>query len=285
MLLCASHCIDKRAMDGVTTEKGLPVFAEMITMLLVGCSTPMVKDSPPSGTIDVSKIPNAVPQPHYDVLKRSSYQLGGISYQPMATAVGFRQEGTASWYGTKFHGRKTANGETYNLYAMTAAHKTLPLPSYVRVTNKANGRSVVLRVNDRGPFHGDRIIDLSYVAAQKLGFHNKGTASVVVEGIDTFAMVLQDAQAPAAGRRQTTKVPPVLIYVQVAALSNRADALALQKRLQSLVEQSVFVMPQAKENNKLYRVRVGPLVKRSDAIKLGDLLVNASFERGHLVFE
>ena len=270
-------------MGGATTEKGLPVFAGMIMMLVVDCSTPMVKDSPPFGTIDVSKIPNAVPQPHYDVLKRSNYQLGGISYRPMATAVCLPQEGTAFWYGTKFHGCKTANGETYNLYAMTAAHKTLPLPSYVRVTNKANGRSVVLRVNDRGPFHGDRIIDLSYVAAKKLGFHNKGTASVVVEGIDTFAMTLQDAQAPAVG--QTTKVPPVLIYVQVAALSNRADALALQKRLQSLVEQPVFVMPQAKENNKLYRVRVGPLAKRSDAIKLGDLLVDASFERGHLVFE
>jgi rare lipoprotein A len=111
----------------------------------------------------------------------------------LATSSGYKAEGLASWYGTAFHGRETANGEIYSMYGMTAAHKTLPLPCYARVTNLANGRQVVVRVNDRGPFHGDRLIDLSWVAARKLGFARQGTARVRVEGLEPVTAEAVDA--------------------------------------------------------------------------------------------
>ncbi|WP_437882722.1 septal ring lytic transglycosylase RlpA family protein [Pseudomonas sp. LRF_L74] len=142
------------------------------------------RDGAPWWDVDVSRIPDAVPMPHYGAYKANPYTVLGKTYYPINDARRYNATGTASWYGTKFHGQATANGEAYDLYGMTAAHKTLPLPSYVRVTNLDNGRSVVLRVNDRGPFYSDRIIDLSFAAAKKLGYAEVGTARVKVEGID-----------------------------------------------------------------------------------------------------
>jgi rare lipoprotein A len=142
------------------------------------------KDGAPWWDVDVSKIPDAVPMPHYGPVKASPYTVFGKQYYPIPDARRYQSVGPASWYGTKFHGQATANGETYDLYGMTAAHKTLPLPSYVRVTNLENGKSAILRVNDRGPFYSDRIIDLSFAAAKKLGYAESGTARVKVEGID-----------------------------------------------------------------------------------------------------
>ena len=142
------------------------------------------KDGAPWWDVDVSRIPDAVPMPHYGPVKASPYTVFGKQYYPIPDARRYQAVGPASWYGTKFHGQATANGETYDLYGMTAAHKTLPLPSYVRVTNLENGKSAILRVNDRGPFYSDRIIDLSFAAAKKLGYAESGTARVKVEGID-----------------------------------------------------------------------------------------------------
>ena len=142
------------------------------------------RDGAPWWDVDVSRIPDAVPMPHYGRVKANSYTVMGKTYYPMNDARRYQVSGVASWYGTKFHGQATANGEAYDLYGMTAAHKTLPLPSYVRVTNVENGKSVIVRVNDRGPFYSDRIIDLSFAAAKKLGYAETGTARVRVEGID-----------------------------------------------------------------------------------------------------
>ncbi|HLD66075.1 MAG TPA: septal ring lytic transglycosylase RlpA family protein [Pseudomonas sp.] len=142
------------------------------------------RDGAPWWEVDVSRIPDAVPMPHYGRVKANPYTVLGQTYYPINDARRYRASGTASWYGTKFHGQATANGEAYDLYGMTAAHKTLPLPSYVRVTSLDNGKSVILRVNDRGPFYSDRIIDLSFAAAKKLGYAESGTARVKVEGID-----------------------------------------------------------------------------------------------------
>lgn len=142
------------------------------------------KDGAPWWDVDVSKIPDAVPTLHTGPYKANPYTVLGKTYFPLNDSKRYNATGTASWYGTKFHGQNTANGEVYDLYGMSAAHKTLPLPSYVRVTNLDNNRSVVLRVNDRGPFYSDRIIDLSYAAAKKLGYAEIGTARVKVEGID-----------------------------------------------------------------------------------------------------
>ena len=141
-------------------------------------------DGAPWWAVDVSRIPDAVPMPHTGNFKAAPYTVMGSRYFPIQDARNYKVTGTASWYGTKFHGKHTANGETFDLYGMTAAHKTLPLPSYVKVTNLENGRSVTLRVNDRGPFYSDRVIDLSFAAAQKLGYAEKGVARVSVEGID-----------------------------------------------------------------------------------------------------
>ena len=149
-----------------------------------GNYSPPHKDGAPWWDVDVSRIPDAVPMPHYGPVKASPYVVFGKQYYPIPDARRYQAVGPASWYGTKFHGQATANGETYDLYGMTAAHKTLPLPSYVRVTNLENGKSAILRVNDRGPFYSDRIIDLSFAAAKKLGYAENGTARVKVEGID-----------------------------------------------------------------------------------------------------
>ncbi|TMU81336.1 septal ring lytic transglycosylase RlpA family protein [Pseudomonas fluorescens] len=142
------------------------------------------KDGAPWWDVDVSRIPDATPTLHTGPYKANPYTVLGKTYFPLQESKTYVASGTASWYGTKFHGQNTANGEVYDLYGMSAAHKTLPLPSYVRVTNLDNNRTVILRVNDRGPFYSDRIIDLSYAAAKKLGYAETGTARVKVEGID-----------------------------------------------------------------------------------------------------
>jgi rare lipoprotein A len=142
------------------------------------------KDGAPWWDVDVTRIPDATPTLHSGPYKANPYTVLGKTYFPMQESRTYVASGTASWYGTKFHGQNTANGEVYDLYGMSAAHKTLPLPSYVRVTNLDNNKTVILRVNDRGPFYSDRIIDLSYAAAKKLGYAETGTARVKVEGID-----------------------------------------------------------------------------------------------------
>ncbi len=133
---------------------------------------------------NLERVADAVPrrEPLHKFANRP-YEALGKRYVPLTSVQPFRQSGLASWYGKRYHGQKTSSGETYDMYAMTAAHATLPIPSYVRVTNLANGRSVVVRVNDRGPFKSDRVIDLSYVAAYKLGFIQAGPARVEVEAI------------------------------------------------------------------------------------------------------
>ena len=144
------------------------------------------KDDGPGASLpaDLAAIPDAVPraEPLHRFANRP-YQVFGKDYVPVLSVAQYRQTGIGSWYGRRYHGAPTSSGEPYDMYAMTAAHPTLPIPSYVRVTNLANGRSVVVRINDRGPFHSDRIIDLSYTAAWKLGYVEAGSARLEVEGI------------------------------------------------------------------------------------------------------
>ncbi len=144
------------------------------------------------------------PEPRAETLSRGGnkpYNIYGVDYSPLTDLMEYNEIGIASWYGNKFHGHLTSNGETYNVFSMTAAHKTLPLPSYVRVTNLDNGKSAIVRVNDRGPFHNDRIIDLSYSAAYKIGMMGKGTARVRVELLASPAMANQESYAMGLGSR------------------------------------------------------------------------------------
>jgi len=174
-------------------------------LLLAACSNTSSSryqqryDSAPEHSHDVGNVPDAVPRVEARSRggNKSPYRVFGKQYWVMPSSLGYAETGTASWYGSKFHGHQTSNGEIYNMFSMTAAHKSLPIPTYVKVTNLSNGRHVIVRVNDRGPFHEDRIIDLSYAAATKLGYANKGTAQVRVEAIDPIAWQQNKAQ-PAA---------------------------------------------------------------------------------------
>ena len=164
----------------------------LTTCLLAACATTpqntSKRDGPPLKYVDVSTIPDAVPryEPLSSFANPASYNVFGKDYKVMKTASGYKAKGLASWYGRKFQDRPTSSGEPYDMFAMTAAHKRLPIPTYVRVTNLSNSKQIIVRVNDRGPFYEDRIIDLSYAAAKKLGITKAGTALVEIEAIDVL---------------------------------------------------------------------------------------------------
>jgi rare lipoprotein A len=247
-----------------------------------------LRDGPPEHYMDVSQIPDAVPTPHMGPYKATPYTVFGQQYTPMQDGRNYRETGLASWYGTKFHGQLTANGEDYDLYGMTAAHKTLPLPTYVRVTNLENNRSIIVRVNDRGPFYSDRIIDLSYAGAKKLGFAERGTAMVRVEGIDP--VVWQQQNNPGYLVRNNPPQEVVQprpagqgLYLQVGAFSSDVAAEQLRLRLQNVVNTSVFVSPVQQNAQTLHRVRLGPLASHDEAQRVIESLRSANLGNATLV--
>jgi rare lipoprotein A len=201
---------------------------------------------------NLASIPDAEPkaEPLHRFANRP-YQVFGRDYVPLTDARDFRQRGIASWYGRRFHGGPTSSGEPYDMYAMTAAHPVLPVPSYVRVTNVANGRSVVVRVNDRGPFHAERAIDLSYTAAYKLGFADSGSALVEIEAL--------------APLRAGVETPPSSgIFLQLGAFAVRENAEALRERLArelAWLAQSMQVVA----GQALYRLQLGPYNTEEEA--------------------
>ncbi|WP_158881405.1 septal ring lytic transglycosylase RlpA family protein [Rhodanobacter sp. L36] len=223
-------------------------------------------DSVPGGPApDISKLVEPVPKVEPRALygNKSPYSVLGQSYRVLPSARGYVERGIASFYGNKFHGYKTSSLENYDMYAFTAASKTLPLPSYARVTNLQNGKSVVVRINDRGPFHQDRVIDLSYVAAVKIGIWPKGTGLVEVRGIDP-------------GEPMSEPPPPTLvttghapgIYLQVGAFSDPANAERVAQRLRLANLGQVQVVQSDVNGRHVSRVRVGPLadVERADDV-------------------
>jgi rare lipoprotein A len=209
---------------------------------------PLPAAAPP----DIAAVPDAVPRPE----PRSAhgnppfYDLAGRRYFVLPAADGYLERGVASWYGPTFHGGNTSSGEPYNMYGMTAAHKTLPLPCYARVTNLRNGRSVVVRINDRGPFVANRLIDLSYTAAAKLDMLREGTTLVEVR-------TLTPGVPDELGRSDQT--PPPSLYVQVGAFADVHNAERLLGRLQAAGLASAFVTSPLEGKSRLYRVRLGPV--------------------------
>jgi rare lipoprotein A len=225
-----------------------------------GLYAPGVRDSAPQHALDISGIPEPQPraEPASAYGNRSPYTVLGKSYRVLPKADGYVERGLASWYGQKFHGRQTSSREIYDMCSFSAAHKTLPLPSYVRVTNLDNGRSAIVRVNDRGPFHPGRIIDLSYAAAVKLGVDRTGTARVEVRAITSTADI--EADAPAAAETVAAAVAsgqPRL--VQVGAYSERETARRIADQLQAAGIKDVDVDGVRVGVNLLWRVRVGPV--------------------------
>jgi rare lipoprotein A len=232
--------------------------------------------NPPTNLDD---IPDAVPKAEtIHPAATRPYQALGNTYVPMKDYQPFKQAGVASWYGKRFHGRKTANGEIYDMYAMTAAHPTLPLPSYVKVTNPANGRTVIVRVNDRGPFKHSRIIDLSYAAAHKLRIVERGSGRVEIEAVNAASYAAQNnnltpapqttTQAEAEAQPDTSLQKTMQqFFVQVGAFKLEENANALRQKIQNLGIASGNDINHV-YNSQLYRLKLGPYASRSKASQI-----------------
>jgi len=233
--------------------------------LVAGCGTTGHQDRAPKRPPDVSAVPDAVPrnEPRSKRGNPDSYEVFGKRYYVMDSASGHVERGVASWYGEKFHGRLTSSGEPYDMYLMTAAHKTLPLPAYAEVTNLGNGRSVVVKINDRGPFVGNRIIDLSYAAASRLDMLREGTAMVEIRVIEPGGNSARGSQTqtPAATTASAAGQGPSAgqMYVQLGAFAEDRNALSLAQRLRQQGVNDVLVREDQSGGRPLYRVRVGPV--------------------------
>jgi rare lipoprotein A len=226
-----------------------PAACSVVAHRPVSAPPPAPLPPPPA---NIAAVPDALPRPE----PRSAhgnppfYDVAGKRYFVLAIADGYLERGVASWYGPTFHGGYTSSGEPYDMYAMTAAHKTLPLPTYVRVTNLRNGRNVVVRVNDRGPFVANRLIDLSYTAAAKLDMIREGTTLVEVQALTPGV--------PDVLTRSVESPPPTL-YVQAGAFADQQNAERLLGRLKASGLMNAFVALPLEGKSRLYRVRLGPV--------------------------
>ena len=254
--------------------------------LLAACATTGTdNDSAPARPADVSNIPDAVPrdEPRSRYGNPSSYEVFGKRYYVMESSKGYVERGIASWYGTKFHGKRTSSGETYDMYAMTAAHKTLPIPAYVQVTNLENRKSVVLRVNDRGPFHDNRIIDLSYTAAVKLGIVAKGTGLVEVRAITSQENYAGAKIPDPLPRTVSTGQQGLPFYIQVGAFSELLNAENLRARISVIGADLVKINQAAVAGKTLYRVRIGPLASVENADQIVSKLAQIGIQDHQIV--
>lgn len=251
------------------------VVAAAIIVNLQGCAIELERDGgPPSGSVDVASVPDAVPraEPRSRYGNPESYVVNGKRYHVLRDGNGFVERGIASWYGEKFHGRRTSSGETYDMYGMTAAHKSLPLPTYAEVINLKNGSRIVVRVNDRGPFHENRVIDLTYTAAAKLDILGAGTGLVEVRAIDPATYRTKGSAVSVS--RSADRLPG--FYIQVGAFSDRINAENLRRRLGILGNFVVNVSETRVSGRILYRVRIGPL----NEIEVADQIVAGLSELG-----
>ncbi len=266
----------------------------LLLTFLAGCSTGRYQqkhDSTPTRLPSSAELKDATPRAEpYSRGGNKDYQVFGKPYKVLSTAHNFEQTGIASWYGKKFHGHLTSNGEIYDMYAMSAAHKNLPLPTYLKVTNVNNDKSVIVRVNDRGPFHESRIIDLSYSAAYKLDMLKTGTAQVKIVAITNFDEKTGKVIVPTAKATKTTKVASDLAhtavknpttnnnknaiksmgiatpYIQVFATSKKDLAVTTAKKLAAQYKQQTSFP----EQQGIYRIQIGPI---SDLATLNALLL------------
>jgi rare lipoprotein A len=297
--------------------------------LLMACSTTQhskkssnsrysqAQDSAPARAVDVTDVKDAIPriEPKSRYGNPVSYEVFGKRYHTLASSEGYHDRGIASWYGTKFHGHRTSSGEPYDMYQMSAAHKTLPLPTYARVTNLDNGNSVIVKINDRGPFHDNRIIDLSYAAAARLDILGKGTGLVEVQAIDPRSYKPETAkqaqprilvskpkiaaiQAANGSKTEIAAMQPInvseaqqpeqglALYLQVGAFLSRGNAERLKTRLSSTELPGNLQISEGKSNRKpIYRVRIGPLANVETADKLTQFLVDQGIESPRVVID
>jgi len=221
------------------------------------------RDGPPTGLPDMSHVPNAIPRVEKALaVSMRPYMVFGRRYRPLKTSTGYVEQGTASWYGKQFHGNKTAIGETYDMYAMTAAHKTLPLPSYVEVINLDNNKRVTVRLNDRGPFYKNRLIDLSYAAADKLGMIQSGTARVEIRSV----YAISNDQIVADNDKMPSSTE---IYLQLGVFGEYEAAQRLQSRMGRYLRRPIRIEEADTDLGHVKRVQVGPL----DSVALADEVI------------
>ncbi len=259
----------------------------IVAFMLGGCgSIPSIRDlytedSGPARPVNISSIPDAVPktEPLSKYGNPPFYVVDGHRYDVLNSSKGYVKRGIASWYGTKFHGQRTSSGESYDMYAMTAAHKTLPLPTYAEVTNLLNSRKVIVKINDRGPFKDNREIDLSYAAAAKLGIADTGTGLVEVRAIDpaTYNTRTAHGTEPVGHHRETD------LYLQIGAFTQRANAKRLISRLSAASPPDTRFTIDQDENTLLYRVRIGPIPNIDEADRMSEDLALMGISDSHIV--
>ncbi|MEX2496177.1 MAG: septal ring lytic transglycosylase RlpA family protein [Woeseia sp.] len=271
---------------GISTQILLLALSSAV-LVIAGCAGRPAEDDAPGivGTATVPPDPVVTQEPRSRYGNGPYYRVLGQRYEVMGSAAGYREQGVASWYGKKFHGKPTSSQEPYDMYAMTAAHKTLPLPSYVRVTNLRNNKSVVVRVNDRGPFVANRIIDLSYAAALKLDMIRDGTSLVEVTVIEpsvtdagqpTRTADLNDSEAP---------VPPAAIFVQAGAFGDVDNARRQFAKLRDGGVSPLLVHEDVEQSPALYRVRIGPIADVTQYDSVVEQLQRLGISETHLVTE
>jgi rare lipoprotein A len=263
-------------------------------LICCGCTTDPIRydhaiDAEPDHVpIDVMAVPDAIPR--YEKRTRAGnppqYKVYGKQYIVLPDSKGYEKKGVASWYGTKFHGRKTSNGEVYDMYAMTAAHKTLPIPSYVRVTNLKNRRSAVVRINDRGPFHDNREIDLSYTAAVKLGIQQAGTGFVEVIALEPDTPVMPEYDMiEKKPKRVFRHQEGVLAYLQVGAFNNYFFANQEKEKILAKKIATSRIQISQKREKQVYKVQVGPLYTAQQIDSMNEKLVFLGYRDAELVIE
>jgi rare lipoprotein A len=259
------------------------ITAVLILLFLMGCGGNLMEkgDSAPSNPPDVSGVLNAVPKNEKirsDKLK--SYVVLGKRYYQMSTNEGYSEKGIASWYGKKFHGRKTATGEIYDMYQMTAAHKTLPLPSYAEVTNLNNGLKIIVRVNDRGPFHSGRVIDLSYAAALKLGVLKTGVTDVQLDVIHVDkAGKITVGRFPTINNKDTN-ISNQRFYIQVVALQNKTQIDKLASALKILYQRPF----ETRFEQGIYKLHLGPIKNEHETDNLLNELKSNDYPSAYKVY-
>lgn len=249
-------------------------FLVSLLLIISACSSPSGRyaqknDSKPTRLPSGSELTNAVPRAeNHSRGGNKNYQVRGKNYQVLTTAKGFKETGTASWYGNKFHGHLTSNGEIYDMYGMTAAHKNLPLPTYLKVTNLANNKTVIVRVNDRGPFHQSRIIDLSYSAAYQLDMLKTGTAKVEIQAITEFTQAVEKPQKNIGLKKQ---------YIQVFATRNselaKSTAYTLAEKYQKEVIWPI--------NDGIFRVQMGPIKDSKELSRVLALIQSSGYPKAY----
>ena len=253
---------------------------------IAACASGPPRDSGPApGTVSRSgmpgdPVPRAEPKSRYG--NGPYYKVNGRSYKVLDTSYGYQERGVASWYGKKFHGRKTSSQEPYDMYGMTAAHKSLPLPTYVRVRNLKNNRTIIVRVNDRGPFVDNRIIDLSYSAALKLDMVRDGTSLVEVTAI-SFDEPPRSARVSAPPERRPPPDKSGQIFVQVGAFGEANNARRRYHQLRDRGIGPAFVHEDKSGSGTLYRVRIGPIANVNEYDSIVRQLQRMGINDTHLV--